>query len=273
MNALQNKALLYDRDCPMCNMYTGYFVNTGILSDKGRIAFDDMTAPIRTQIDHDRARHEIALVDYTGGTTMYGLEGLFHIVGTKAPFLKPLLGFRPFQIAMTGLYKVITYNRRLMAGKAGKSGPEACKPDFNLPWRVTYLLLALLIALPIFNLAGNAIIGATYGAALPLGIGAALVLQAAYSLRLPFEARMDYMGNLATLLIISSIVVLPAPLISAINGVPLTWMYLGLLGIGQYLMHRDHFRRLKSFGLPKALGFTWIAALIGSGTFLAFLLA
>ena len=253
---LHQKALLYDRDCPMCSMYTGYFVNSGILGENGRIPFDTMPENVQCQIDTDRARHEIALVDYEGGETMYGLEGLFHIVGTKLPIAKPLFRFGPFRTFMKGVYKTITYNRRMMAGKAGT---DACKPDFNLTWRTTYLVLATLVALPLLLLTGNTLLGGELGWLFPTVAAATLVLQGGLTLHLNYEQRMDYLGNLATLLIISTIVVVPALLASAITGLALPWLFIGLLALGQFLMYRGHFRRLNSFELPKALG--WILPL------------
>lgn len=140
MQVLENKVIVYDDVCPMCNAYTAGFVRLGWL--KHRTGFADAAPELLQKIDLDRARHEIPLLDTQTGEVTYGINALFLILGERMPFFKPLFQNRLFRAAIYQLYQLITYNRRIIAGSAAPKTGFDCAPDVNLFYRWLYIGLA-----------------------------------------------------------------------------------------------------------------------------------
>src|SRR5258708_4527194 len=88
MKKLANHTLIYDSECPMCDLYTKGFVKAGMLDGNGRVEYGCARVP--ASFDNQRARDEIALVDYENGTVTYGIDSLFKVIGHSFPLLKPL---------------------------------------------------------------------------------------------------------------------------------------------------------------------------------------
>lgn len=145
MSELENKVIIYDDVCPMCKAYTAGFIKIGWL--KHRTGFATAAPEILGQIDLDRARHEIPLLDTRTGEVVYGLNALFLILGERMPFLRPLFRNRFFRAILYQLYQIITYNRRIIAGSKAPATGFDCAPDVHLFYRWLYIGLASAIAL------------------------------------------------------------------------------------------------------------------------------
>ena len=92
-------------------------------------------------MDLNRGRHEIPLFDKKTGKTIYGLEALAFVLGSKWTWLKPFFRSAAFFWIFYPLYQIITYNRRVIAGCAAACGFD-CAPDLNRFYRSVYLFLA-----------------------------------------------------------------------------------------------------------------------------------
>src|SRR5881275_463546 len=90
MKTLKNYVIFYDEVCPLCNVYTGAFVKTGMLDREGRLAYQAMPKECAEKIDGKRAVDEIALLNKETGEVYYGVNSLFLVLGNSFPFLKPL---------------------------------------------------------------------------------------------------------------------------------------------------------------------------------------
>ena len=60
MKTLANHTLLYDEDCPMCNIYTAGFIKTKMLDSAGRKPLIAINESEEIYIDIERAKNEIA---------------------------------------------------------------------------------------------------------------------------------------------------------------------------------------------------------------------
>ncbi len=143
------KTIIYDDTCPMCNFYTRQFVKMGVLPENGRITFSNLDQNLLQEIDLDRARHEIPLLDSHSHQTIYGLDALTFLLAKHFPLLAPLLNHQYFKALLKPLYKFISYNRRVIM-----PSPKQCigidpAPDFNLKAR---FLLVLLFSFLVFGL-------------------------------------------------------------------------------------------------------------------------
>lgn len=196
METLDNKVIVYDDACPMCQAYTAGFVKAGWL--KERKGFNSVDPELLSKIDFDRARHEIPLLDTKTGEVTYGLNALFLIIGERMPVFKPLFRSAWFRPLLYPLYQIITYNRRIIAGSgAPKTGCD-CAPDVNLFYRWLYIALAVTAAtsLSFAVWTNTALAGQAF-----------LLTHLAFLLGLLFvPKRLDFMGHWATVFLATAIV-------------------------------------------------------------------
>jgi len=247
--ATDNKVIIYDDSCPMCAWYTGIFVNNQMLPLDGRMGFTEVSqSPLLPQLDLQRARHEIPLVDTNGGATLYGLDAMVHIIGSRFPLVKWLLGVKPVHAFFTQFYHFISYNRRVIAGTA--KAKQGGTPDINLTYRIAYLVFTFLVSLAIgFGFAGN------LSAYLPVPISTLQVWVLVSSswvlalvpgtLWMP-NKKLDYMGNQATVLLIGSLALLPGMLLQSIIGPVSIAIPMVSIALSIILMFWEHLRRLRN---------------------------
>ena len=129
--------LIYDDACPMCKAYTAGFKRVGWCN---RTAFSGVVQrAIPAGLDLDRARHEIPLVDPETGEVYYGLDAMTRVMAAGVPALRPVLRSHLLHALLTPLYKIITYNRRVIAGTHAPAVGFDCAPDRHRGWRWTYI--------------------------------------------------------------------------------------------------------------------------------------
>ncbi len=140
----QDKAIVYDDSCPMCQLYTQGFVRAGMLKQENRIAFSCLpTLPVAHQIDMQRSRHEIPLIDMKGGKTLYGLDSLLYMIGSRMPLLARIGKFAPIYFFFTYFYAFISYNRRVIIQAPKTMHGFNCAPDFHVVYRLSFIALGL----------------------------------------------------------------------------------------------------------------------------------
>jgi len=147
------KAIIYDDNCPLCHWYTGAFVKADLLSQQGRISFSELAkTDLAAQLDLHRSRHEIPLVDLQGGKTMYGLDSLIYLLNPRFPFIKRMMAISPVNYAVRKLYKLISYNRGVMAPSPPRARLYDCTPEFNWKYRLLFIGIAGGLGLSMLNL-------------------------------------------------------------------------------------------------------------------------
>lgn len=225
MKTLSNKIIIYDDVCPLCKAYTNGFVNLGWLLPDHRIGFSAAPKELLEHIDLDRARHEIPLYDTQTKETLYGKEALFFILGEELPILKPLFRMRLFRFLIAGLYQIITYNRRIIAGSKAPTIGFDCAPDFNGFYRWFYISMAFIVGAsllfinhaafewPIISLCVLTIVATARG----------LLLKGLIN-------RTDFFGHLATVFLLTNI-------LASITGYA-NYALVILLPLGAYCMGR-----------------------------------
>lgn len=128
----------------MCVWYTGVFVRTGLLDTKGRKAFTELhPQDLDAEIDWERSRDEIPLLDSETGRMHYGIDSMLNVLGQGFPLIVRVANWRPVRLLLHYLYKVITYNRRAISGAAIPVAGLAYGPHFNVFYRSLYLTIAL----------------------------------------------------------------------------------------------------------------------------------
>ncbi len=265
MRTLHNHLILYDADCPMCQLYTRAFTRSGMLDPDGRAPYQDISAAACPLVDLNRAVNEIALIDTKTGEVKYGIESLFKIIGHSFPLLRPLFSWRPFLWTMRKTYAFISYNRKVIipppafAPRAAEA--LAPQPAFRLPYRLAWLLFSALIAAAILTSYSRLLTGI-----LPAGgpwreylicTGQILVQGMVVSIIAPAK-RWDYLGNMMTISLAGSLALAPVLAIASCTHLPpigATAWFLIVAG----LMLFEHIRRTRLLGLDWTLSISWVA--------------
>jgi len=259
MKTLQNHIILYDAECPMCQMYTKAFTQTGMLDNNGRASYQDMPAEACALVNRQRAVNEIALVNTQTWEVSYGVESLFKVFGHNLPVLKPLFTFGSFVWLMRKVYAFISYNRRVII-PAGNTDVGAIQPTFRLSYRLLYLVFTwLLVGLILTGyahlLTGLVPLGNAYREYLICG-GQVLFQGIIISLYAPAK-RWNYLGNMMTISLAGALLLLPVMLLAkfmVLNALVCTVCFMGVAG----LMLLEHIRRTKLLELGWLLTSSWI---------------
>jgi len=140
----QTQILLYDDYCPLCTWYSGMFVKCGLLKKENRMPFSKADISILTAIDIEKGKDEIPLYETGTGTTLYGIDALLEIVGQKFSLVKIVGNVKPVNWFLKKLYKLISYNRKVIVAKKCGHGSFDCSPGFNIFYRCLFMTLFLL---------------------------------------------------------------------------------------------------------------------------------
>lgn len=193
------KAIIYDDNCPMCKWYTGAFVEVNLLQSSNRISFSELSATsLVDQIEMQRSKHEIPLVDLAGGETIYGVDSLVTLLQPKFPIIGRLMQVQAISLFVRKLYKFISYNRGIMAPSFPSYRKYDCTPDFHLGYRL--LLVILLGGLGSYLIYTFPLVLAVQAYGLAIGAGFLL-------LGVPFLRKLyiSYLGHLSVILFLTGI--------------------------------------------------------------------
>jgi hypothetical protein len=151
METLVNKKIIYDDTCPMCQWYTGKFIESGVMTEGDRLSFSQLSQEYKIHLDLNRARHEIPLLDIQTGKVLYGLDGLMLIIGKVFPMFNKLLNTNACKLIIRPLYKFVSYNRRIVVPASGHKVGFDAAPDFHWGWRLFFMCFMLLMSLEIYR--------------------------------------------------------------------------------------------------------------------------
>ena len=259
VKALKNHIILFDSECPMCNLYTGAFIKSGMLDKEGRAPYQQMPEKICALVDRQRAVNEIALVDTQTGQVSYGVQSLFKIIGNSFPMFQSLFSFKPFVWLMSKSYAFVSYNRRVIMPSAQRETFDTM-PSFKLSYRIAYLIFSWWLASYILSiyaplLTPSVPIGHPYREYLVCG--GQIFFQGAIISFYRKDKLWDYLGNMMTISLAASLVLLVGMLILNIIGPPaITYVLLFLAIAG--LMLLEHIRRSTILRIGWTMTITWV---------------
>lgn len=261
MKTLEDHVIIYDDECPMCDLYTGAFVKTKMLSEHGRQPFGSMGNDIRCQLDQKKAADEIALINLQSGKVTYGIDSLFAIIGHNFALLKPVFAFGPFRWIMKRLYSFISYNRKVIVPGKKFEGENACTPSLNLPYRWAYIVIAWIVTSLTLNAYSH-----TLTPLIPRGnfyrefiiCGGQILFQSLIVGALRKERLIHYLGSMMTISLAGALLLLPGLWIIKTFApqtflLPLSWF-----AVVVSLMLFEHIRRLKILDIHWFATITWI---------------
>ncbi|WP_116787078.1 hypothetical protein [Flavobacterium psychrotrophum] len=260
MKTLNHQTLVYDKDCPLCRAYTAGFVKTGMLDENGRLPYTDLSTDTYAFVDPDRARNEIALIDHYTKTVTYGIDSLLKVLGHSFPIIEKAGKTKFVYSFLKKLYSFISYNRKVIIPSGKNNSEVQCIPDFNLKYRITYILFAGVITTLVL-----------YRYAQLMNYGVAILpfyMEMIFAFgQLPFqwmfirnqnkETRFEYFGNLMTVSLFGSLLLGLGIIANTIVNIPAETHTLWFL-ITSTVMFFEHLRRVELLHLSARLCISWL---------------
>jgi predicted DCC family thiol-disulfide oxidoreductase YuxK len=260
MKTLKDHVILYDEVCPMCTLYTGAFVKSGMLDGNGREPYQNIGCKLRGMIDTKRAVNEIALVDRRTGEVFYGVRSLFRVLEHSFPVFRPLFRFRPFAWVMGKIYSFISYNRRVIMPAGGDAARPEHNPSFNLKYRLLYLLFTWLVTATLLYGYSHLLEGVVPASNFYrefLVCGGQMVWQGLILFFLDREKLWDYLGNMMTISFSGGLLLGLVSLFGGLADEPL--FFAGAFMAVAGLMLLEHIRRMKLLKITWVMTLAWVA--------------
>ncbi len=260
MKTLKNQTLLYDQGCPLCSVYTDGFIKTGMLDENGRKAYCELSDVTYNFVDFNRATNEIALVDTHNKTVVYGIDSLLKVIGFSFPWISKIGYLKPINFFLRKLYSFISFNRKvIIPSNIKKEERLECVPDYNYKYRILYILFAALITIPVlyhYSYSLSILPKSTIVREVLLTFGQ-IIFQSIFILTLDKKVVLNYIGNLMTVSLIGSLLLIPILLLDTIINIPEN-LFLIWFGLTVFVMFTEHYRRIKILELPTYLTYTWV---------------
>lgn len=258
MRTLNNHKLLLDADCPMCRMYGKGFEKAGWVDKETYSPYQNFVVSADLPIDMNKARNEIALVDTEHKVVRYGVDALEHIVTNRFPALAPVLAWKPVDFFLRKLYKFISFNRKVIAPSEVKEGVQACAPDLNVKYRLLYIaFVAILSSLVLYQYTQpiNDVMDWQNHLGREFMICAGQIFwQIVFLYRQLKNKLIDYLGNMMTVSMIGTLLLLPMLLIKDNWPFYTLFYFVGVVGF----MLLEHMRRSKILHIGYWPTISWI---------------
>ena len=210
----ENKIMVYDDACPLCSAYTKFFVKAGILTKEGRQCFTGIDSSLAENINMDKSRNEIPLINTKTGEVKYGIDAMTDVLADKWPFIKTASALKPVNWFLQRFYKLVSYNRRVVTATAFKGGNFDCTPDFNYKYRFTFMLFGLLMNSALLfcvhaEIFPKSVFGNTSLLELQLAHFALVTVNIFLAFSLPKQKAFEFLGQVNMLAILVNLFLLP----------------------------------------------------------------
>ncbi|PWK18404.1 hypothetical protein LV89_04103 [Arcicella aurantiaca] len=256
METLQNYKLLIDADCPMCRLYGNAFENNGLI-DKGTSSpYQTVDLSVSNLVDMNRAKNEIAFVNTLNNEVVYGLDAFKIILSNAFPKLSAILNFKPIDWFGRKLYRFVSTNRKIII--PAKSSGNDCTPTLNVKYRIAYLLfVAVFSSLIIYNYSTsiNQMMGwkSSIYRELIMCFGQ-IIWQTIFLNKILKTKFWDYIGNMMTVSMIGTILLLPMLIFNTSSIVHLVYFMMVVS-----VMLLEHLRRCKILEIGIMPTILWVA--------------
>lgn len=258
---LKNRKLLIDKDCPMCKIYGKCFTEIGLIDKNTVSPYQTINDYYAKQIDMERAKNEIALLDTATSTTHYGIDAMIEIVAHRTTFFKKILHSRLVYAFLLRFYRFISYNRKVIYPTLKNENTRDCTPELSKKYRWSYIVFVAIftgLVLNQFAFHLNARLSwehtwlrefiICFGQ-----IGWQLVAISFFKKDKTFE----YLGNMSTVSMIGGILLLPVLLANYYFPFSLLRL-ITIFGMVVGIMFFEHIRRCKLLGVPFVMTISWL---------------
>ena len=259
MRTLKEHTLIYDDECPLCDLYSAAFVKSGMVDEQGRQPYTEAVKCQLPQVDWQRACNEIALINRRDNTIQYGVEGIATILANNSAVIRWLFSFKVIRMLAAKLYFFISYNRKVIVPGKKFEGHNTCTPTLSYRYRTAYIIWAWLITSAILVYYSSLLTPYLPPTDLTrefLVCGGQIIFQALAVGVIQKQKVIHYLGNMMTISLAGALLLIPPILLSGI--IDEKMFYVGWFFAVVGLMFLEHIRRVKILGLPWLLSGTWV---------------
>ncbi len=97
-------------------------------------------------LEWKKARNEIPLIDLKTGEVKYGVDALTDILQQKFPLIKSIMKIKWLNWFFRKLYKLVSYNRKIIVASVTVTRALDCAPDYSFFWRWVLIIFCCTIS-------------------------------------------------------------------------------------------------------------------------------
>ena len=267
MKTLDHKLIIYDSNCRVCTSLKTFVLKYTSIPESKIKALKDLDQELGGKVNLEKFKNGMALIDDSGGDTIYGAEGVAHIFSSQYRLANILLSFNPLFFLFSFLYKITAYNRYIIATPKSQFQCD-CFPDKVTKYRVAYISLTNISAAVLTMLFGVSLRNFFTGiSALEAAIqmvlmaGTGWVVQIMLAKVFMKEKSLDYMGHLGSIMVVGLLILVPWMLFYFITGIKLLVLpILSVIVSSAYMLYM-HINRVKHLDISQWWTLSWFLLL------------
>ncbi len=273
MKSLDRKLIIYDSNCKVCSSLRDVVLKFTAIPEEKIKAFKDLTPDLSVQVDPERFKNVMAVIDTSGGNTIYGAQGIAYIFSSEYKVIDFLLSFRPIFRLFHFIYNTQAYNRYIIATPKSKFKCD-CFPDRLLKYRISYIVITLLVSVLLTTMFGLSL--RRFFTGMPpvesaiqmlLMAGSGWVLQILLATTILRNKSLDYIGHLGSIMVAGLLILVPWMLFYAITGILVPYLPGFSVMISSAYMLYLHVQRTKHLEMSQAWTLSWFLLLQSASFF------
>jgi hypothetical protein len=273
MKSLENKLIVYDSNCKVCSSLRDIVLRFTSIPEAKVRAYADLTPEFNDYVDPEKFRNVMALIDTTGGKTIYGTEGIAYIFSSEYKIVNFLLGFKPLFNLFNFFYKTQAYNRYIIATPKSKFKCD-CFPDRVVRYRISYIVMTLILSIFLTAMFGISLRNFFHGISMSdaaiqmlLMAGSGWVLQILAAMAVLREKALDYIGHLGSIMVAGLLILVPSMLFYSLTGILTPWLpAISVLISSAYMLYL-HMSRVKYLEISQGWSVSWFLLLQSTALF------
>lgn len=259
---ITNSKLLIDANCPMCKAYGGLFKRIGFIDENVLATYQDIDKAYIKNVDMQRAKSEIALIDTENNRIEYGVDSFMKILFHKNERFLRVLNWPLIRFLLRSLYFFISLNRHIIVRPSLICSSRACDPPLHRGYRLSYALATAVITGYILCIYFSEIL-TSYSIKYPIYLEYLICLgqigwQGTFMLFKNKSQFWNYLGHMSTVSILGGLLLLPPLAISSILALSPLYL-LGSFFLVLLIMIHEHIFRCKRLGIDIFATISWIS--------------
>lgn len=273
MKSLNSKLIIYDSNCKVCSSLRGVVLRLTSIPEVKIKAYKDLTPDLSGHVDPEKFKNVMALIDMSGGKTIYGAEGVAHIFSSQYKIIDFLFRFKSIFKLFNFFYKTSAYNRYIIATPKSKFKCD-CFPDRVVKYRINYIMITLLISVFLTAMFGislrnffNGMQSFEASKQMLLMAGTGWVFQILLTIIILKDKALDYIGHLGSIMVVGLLILVPWMLFYAVSGILNPYLPAFSVIISSACMLYLHINRLKYLELSQGWTISWFLLLQSTALF------
>jgi hypothetical protein len=273
MKSLDNKLIIYDSNCKVCSSLRNVVVRFTDIPEEKIKAFRDLTPDLSERVDPNEFKNVMALIDTSGENTIYGAEGIAYIFSSEYKIIDFFLRSRRVFTLFNFFYKTQAYNRYIIATPKSKFECN-CYPDRILKYRISYIVITLLIAVFLTAMFGLSLQNFFTGISpweavlqMLLVAGSGWILQIIAATAILRDKALDYMGHLGSIMVAGLLILVPWMLFDAAGGMNNPYLPGISVVISSLTMLYLHIHRARYLQISQGWTLSWFILLQSTALF------